>query len=675
MMWGGWLLIWICVWGYELREARQNPHKKPVGDPFNIDASARMCVQHQNHIMQSTGMSRWSNHAKIVELLRFCEHPDVEIQRHGYIAFEQLAFCDQMTEGYSFFLQLTPTNPTVQIIIRDIENSPDAEIRNLAVRSLNAFLQTNAYNEFGRLVTFHDTLQEHDDERDGQIPVIVARYAQTCEEVEDRIDALQLALEFAQSDSNDIPSIVGVVLPMLNELLETRDIIQQYLGSQFLMFICSRFDCVPQVMDQVGVKSLISLFACVCDAYSKFNGDIETSAVFGYISGEDNAAPSKLICRVRSLPKKFKRIITKLGSTMRRETDHLLGMEDEYTLGEDHIRMMQVDILTFTLATLSDIAFFGNATAREALLDADIWDIVLMRCFTFDATTRSNPDAIDQQATNVLHVEGCRIVQALLSHAFSVQDIRNDDEMSDYYHQLQHFIHDGVDGRVSSNHHDHTDADDDNDEEEMVAEVHAFDGLTPAQRRKAHIVAEFLGLEHESEGAPGNRIVFITRPNKVGNPMRPTDALGTSICAAKESKIDFALYENNFRRVAEHGAATEALKLACQELVDDETMYIVCDILLLLLAHNMLTQDREREDVKRLMLAGVLNPSHGFSVMCSAGANLIIKQSGAYAPFGRRKERYGAGIELFRRSARQVFWMCHWRMNATGRRDVLDFLA
>jgi hypothetical protein len=76
--------------------------------------------------------------------------------------------------------------------------------------------------------------------------------------------------------------------------------------------------------------------------------------------------------------------------------------------------------------------------------------------------------------------------------------------------------------------------------------------------------------------------------------------------------------------------------------------------------------------VKKLMLAGVLNPSHGFSVMCSTGAELLIKMDGLYCPYGERKEKYGTGIELFRRSARQVFWMVHWNMNAKSGRQLMD---
>ena len=159
----------------------------------------------------------------------------------------------------------------------------------------------------------------------------------------------------------------------------------------------------------------------------------------------------------------------------------MLGVEEDYVLEADQLRMMQADILTFTIEALMDCAFSGDANNRKAMLDADIWNVVLVRCFNFDATTRQKTDAIDREVTTEVHVEGCRIVQSLLSHAFGIQDIQIDDEMNDYYHQLQHFLHDGVDGGPNS--------EDTEGEEELIAEVHAFDGLTALQRRKAHIVA------------------------------------------------------------------------------------------------------------------------------------------------------------------------------------------
>ena len=144
-----------------------------------------------------------------------------------------LAFWDQMTTDYSFFLRLTSTNPTTQNMIDAIETSEDAEIRNLATRTLNSFLQTNTGNAYGVPVTFHITLQMYDDQKNGEVASIISKYARSnCENVAQQMDAMQLALELGQSDSNDLLGIVDEALPLINEWLDTGNLLQQYLATQ-----------------------------------------------------------------------------------------------------------------------------------------------------------------------------------------------------------------------------------------------------------------------------------------------------------------------------------------------------------------------------------------------------------------------------------------------------------
>ena len=144
-----------------------------------------------------------------------------------------LAFWDQMTTDYSFFLRLTSTNPTTQNMIDAIETSEDAEIRNLATRTLNSFLQTNTGNAYGVPITFHITLQMYDDQKNGEVASIISKYARSnCENVAQQMDAMQLALELGQSDSNDLLGIVDEALPLINEWLDTGNLLQQYLATQ-----------------------------------------------------------------------------------------------------------------------------------------------------------------------------------------------------------------------------------------------------------------------------------------------------------------------------------------------------------------------------------------------------------------------------------------------------------
>ena len=46
LMWGGWLLIWLGLWGFELNIARNSPHRQPVGDAENIARSARKALKY-----------------------------------------------------------------------------------------------------------------------------------------------------------------------------------------------------------------------------------------------------------------------------------------------------------------------------------------------------------------------------------------------------------------------------------------------------------------------------------------------------------------------------------------------------------------------------------------------------------------------------------------------------
>ena len=98
-----------------------------------------------------------------------------------------------------------------------------------------------------------------------------------------------------------------------------------------------------------------------------------------------------------------------------------LEVPEDFVLDEDQIREMQADILTHTIEALMDCAFSADAVGRKTILDTDGLSIVLSRCFEFDATGRQGADKVDRDVTTALHVEGCRIVQSLLSHAFSLQ--------------------------------------------------------------------------------------------------------------------------------------------------------------------------------------------------------------------------------------------------------------
>jgi hypothetical protein len=499
MMFAGWIIIWLVLWGYEAYMARLNPYRKEVGDKENLEYCQSLIKSYKNYIMQAKGMYRWGNHSKIVEILNLCEHHDIEIQRAGFNAICDLAFCDQMSRRYSFFLNLTSTSPTVNMMIDAIETSPDSDIQNLATRALNSFLQTNTSNTYGVFVSFHATIQVYDEAKDGMIASIISKYAVGTESTNDQIDAIQLALEMCQSDSNDIPAVAECILPTLNEWMKNGTIIKQYLAAEVIMYCANRFDCAQYVCSEIGVDAMISLFQQVCDSYGQFQGNDSGSSSpfmgkFGYRDGESNVAPRSFRCLRRSLPKKFKRMDNlKVDGdpTTDKNGDEMLGVTEETTLNETHLRIMQADILSFIVNTLVDCTFAANGDGKKEILDSNVLEIVVQRCLEFDAAGRADADAVDRDITTELHVEACRLVEYLLSHGFNLGDIHHDDEMVDYLHQLKHFME---------------------DEDMQDVEVHAFDQLTNLQRRKAHLVAEFLALEHISDGPPGRRVVLVRKP-------------------------------------------------------------------------------------------------------------------------------------------------------------------
>lgn len=718
LCWAGWVAVWLFLAIFEVHTANNSPYKKGNGDRANIERCAKIVQSNRNALMRANGMARWGHHAKIAEILGFCRHPDLEIQRVSFRAFADLAFCDQMTTRFSFFLRVTPTNPTVNVLVNSIENSSDIEIQNLATRALNSFLQTNTSNSFGIPVSFHESLQKLDDIKDGMIPVIVSRYAERCSVLAHQVDAIQLALEMVQSDSNDAQSVAENTLPMLKDWMLDGTIIQQYFACQLMMFIANRTDCAQMVMDDVGIPSLIDLFQCMCSNYGQFKEgpSAKPESSFGFRVGTSDRAPRCIHCLARSLPKKYKRLLQTSGDyiasglTANGETgNEELGVPQEVTLNEQLIRTFQADILESVVEILSDCAFAADASGKAHMLNCGILSSVVTSCLEFDSTIRQGADDVDGELTTKLHVGGCRICEHLTCRGFSLANIHHDDEMEDYLRQLRHFMA---------------------DKDDKDASIYVFCDLTALQRRKVHLVAEFLALEHVSDGPPTRRIVMVSKPTEMVRSecpvfresvhrsesgrklvqVGPQGKTSLDIEAAMDSRrkaFDNAeramkqarskggegsarrywemisasireqghIYDTNFQLVSESGVVRLLLQLAEGESTTSQAMYSVYDILLLLLEKEDGIKDQsELSRVKRLMLTGIMNPSDGISVMCSTGANHLVMRSGLYVKWGSRRLRF-KGIELFRRAARQVFWALCWliRTRKGHYREVTDF--
>ena len=111
MLWSGWVFVWICIFGYEALKFKKDVFRQPVGDQENIDNCFKDIERLEAAIASAKSLQKWGVHAKIVRLMRFCEHEDNPVRKAAYTAMAKLAYQDQMTTDRSFFLSLTPTDP------------------------------------------------------------------------------------------------------------------------------------------------------------------------------------------------------------------------------------------------------------------------------------------------------------------------------------------------------------------------------------------------------------------------------------------------------------------------------------------------------------------------------------------------------------------------------------
>ena len=65
-------------------------------------------------------------------------------------------------ETNSFFLCLTPTDPTTMLCVHAMTTSPDPDTRHSAAQVLKTFLQMNVGNKVAKPVTFHERVMEYD---------------------------------------------------------------------------------------------------------------------------------------------------------------------------------------------------------------------------------------------------------------------------------------------------------------------------------------------------------------------------------------------------------------------------------------------------------------------------------------------------------------------------------
>lgn len=653
MLFPGWIVIQGAIWGYEYYLFKNDVFKKEIGDADNIQAVKDECLQLRKTICFTQFINRWGHHYRIVRLLRLCEHPDIEIQRSAFRALAILAQQDHMSTSYSFFAMLCPTDPAVFTLLDAIEGHPDAEIRNYATRIFTTFLQMNAGNRYGLLITFHSKLQEADDAKGNIVAGLLVDYANEAEDLWHKVDAVQMLLEMGNSDSNDLPAVADRAMPLLTDWLQNGNAVQQYIACHLMMKTANRFDLAGDVMASDAVGALVKLFTIVADQYDTFSDD---AGVEGFQASAPMSTSFK--CPSWSLPAKFKKDY-EVDIIQPTETDEDWGIEKEVTLSKDQLLQMQGDIMLMAVQTMVDLSFAASADGRKRLMDEGGLDI-MQRCLGFKKE-KGLKSSGENSIHNLLQFEAFRLSNTFLCGPFNEDQIEIDDDYKAFYGALQYFA------------------------EESPLDEFVFDGLTPVQRRKAHIIAEFLDLNHESEGMQAFRKVIVTRkttskPKAAGNgvnismtnPMMETlvdEEEDTKQSTPSKGKMggfgsgndpsSQLVYEDNWKRVAATGIAKTLLSTLGKnftKLSSVDVQFQVVDVILLLTEHDLIAED-ELQDVRTLMMTALAGNERGLAVMGAKGMEIIIVRDGLYTPYGTRVEAYGSDP---RRLLTWVFKMTYW---------------
>lgn len=659
MLFPGWVCIQAAIWGYEVYLFKNDVFKKEVGDEENIKVVKGECLQLRKTLCFTQFINRWGHHYRIVRLLRLCEHPDVEVQRSAFQALAILAHQDHMTTSYSFFAMLCPTDPGVFTLLDAIEGHPDAEIRNYATRVFTTFLQMNAGNRYGLLVTFHSKLQLADDAKGNIVAGLLVDYANETSELWHKVDAVQMLLEMGNSDSNDLPAVAERAMPLLADWIENGNVIQQYIACHLVMKTANRFDLAGDVMASDALGALVNLFTVIADQYDMFADSGGGQEGFRKTAG---LMSTSFTCPAWSLPAKFKKD-SQVETILPTDDDDDWGIDKEVTLTKDQLISIQGDILLMAVQTIVDLSFAASADGRKRIMDEGGLDM-MKRCLGFKAE-KSLKSAGENSIHNLLQFEAFRAANTFLCGSFGEDQIEIDDDYKTFHSALSRFA------------------------EESPADEFIFDGLTPVQRRKAHIIAEYLDLDHNSDGMQAARTVTVTRRTKrdkfggkssagvnisMTNPMMQNlvdddDTDDTKTATPSKAKMggfgsgndktSLAVYKDNWKRVAGTGIAAELLGTLGKnftKLSSVDIQFQVVDVILLLTEHDMISEG-ELPDVRTLMMTALNGNERGLAVMGAKGMEVIIVRDGLYVPYGTRIEAYGADP---RRLLAWVFKMTYW---------------
>jgi hypothetical protein len=680
MLYAGWAFIIGSQLIYEGWNFKTDVFRQEIGDEENIDKSKKDIASLKKSIINARSLKRWGVHSQITRLIRFAEHPDAPVQQEAFRAIASLAYNDQMTggsmvPGTSNFMFITPVDPTVEAFLMTIEGRDrngdpvtDLTTRNLATQCLLTFLQANVWNKYGALVSYYEAVEDYTmkAEADGRsvVQAFVA-YIGECEDREHQIDALILLLNFCKVDTNHLVKVCDVALPLLQERIQSGELIEQFVAIQIISMVSERFDLAAKLIDTLIIKDVIDLFHMAMDQY-KYNEMVDNGATkFEKSAGGGKCAPltNSLTVPGHNLPIKLKELF--IGEASRRNKEEF---PEDLTLGEPELKKLMHQLMVNTISCVVECAGAVNHAGRRHLIDMGALAI-MKRCFEFkDGATE------DAGIIHDLQEEALRAAHAFMCGPFAERDIEVDPDFKMFDGMIMRFKEKAEasepepdfvgDGGLGA-------------DTKLTLE---FDStLTPLQRRKAHIMCEYHRLEHASIGVGIDRRVAAYAVTeslvKQDNPMDEKDDDVADIAAVPDMAEKPDYYSNdpqvnfdwNYEQVGKLDLDTKLLALQ-EANVNDPTgkvMFHVVDLMLLTLEHDMVP-DHARDTYRTVMLDNISSPDVGMAVMGATGAEIFCVKDGVYAEYGERKEKYWprGPLRMFKWAGRMVYWIWFWKIHS-----------
>lgn len=287
----GWLVIWSCQISYETWKYKTDSMTQPP----TLDTSVKKCekdikkLEHQ--ISHASSLQRWGGHARILRILKFAQHPNVNVRRVAFESLAILSYLDQMTRR-SMLINLA-ADTIMPILLSAIYVEEDEDLKVFAVRTLKTFLQEERH--ILELTIYNDT-HDHD------VAEVIAELGVAAERDSSKVDCMKCLLEMSFVDSNSLDAVARTAIPLLAAWAETGTVVQQHLSAELMMNVAGRFDlCVSLTKIAVEVIIFISWTivlrpVCNCSTRSLVDNGALPKLVMLFMAVDDiTTAPDKLV--------------------------------------------------------------------------------------------------------------------------------------------------------------------------------------------------------------------------------------------------------------------------------------------------------------------------------------------------------------------------------------------